>query len=189
MMKIDYNNMTVGDSEVKFAIRYFLCCFRTWYQFHIKWPWVRYNGFVRVMKGCGFAKFDIQIGHNVQFGDYSNVAAPVHFGNNILCAARVCFVGKHDHTYDTPGITIWNGKRIMSKPSIIEDDVWLGHGVTVVGPVNIGKGSIVAAGAVVTKDIGECEIWGGVPAKKIANRFKTEEEKNKHMMFLNSIKE
>ena len=42
---------------------------------------------------------------------------------------------------------------------------------------NYQKGSIIAAGSVVTKDIPSCEIWGGVPAKKIKNRFNTEKEK------------
>lgn len=47
--------------------------------------------------------------------------------------------------------------------------------------ITIGKGSIVAAGSVVTKDIPPCEIWGGIPAKKIRNRFNTEEEKKYHL--------
>ena len=50
--------------------------------------------------------------------------------------------------------------------------------------ITIGKGSIVAAGSVVTKDIPACEIWGGIPAKKIRNRFKNEEDKLMHLHFL-----
>ena len=51
--------------------------------------------------------------------------------------------------------------------------------------VTIGRGSIVAAGSVVTKDIPSCEIWGGVPARKIRDRFETEEEKKYHICHAN----
>lgn len=57
------------------------------------------------------------------------------------------------------------------QPVIIEEDVWCGANVTILKGVTIGRGSVIAAGAVVTKNVGEYEIWGGVPAKKIKNRF------------------
>ncbi len=50
---------------------------------------------------------------------------------------------------------------------IIEDDVWLGCGVKVMSGVTIGKGSVIAAGAVVTKDVPPYTLYGGIPAKKI----------------------
>lgn len=54
----------------------------------------------------------------------------------------------------------------------IGNDVWIGDNVTVLPTCHrIGDGSIVAAGAVLTKDVGSFEIWGGVPAKFIKNRF------------------
>ncbi len=52
----------------------------------------------------------------------------------------------------------------------IEDDVWLGVNSTVLAGVTIGKGSIVAAGAVVTKDVPPYAIVAGVPAKVISTR-------------------
>lgn len=151
----------------------------------MKYPWVEYHGFVRVMKGTGFAKgFKVRLGNNVQFGDYCNVATSVDIGNYVLMAGRVCFVGKDDHTFDVSGQYIWNGHRGTSTPIIIEDDVWIGHRVTIVGPVHIGYGSIVAAGAVVTCDIPPCEIWGGVPAKKIKDRFRTRKETEEHLKMI-----
>lgn len=183
-MKIQYNNMAANDSKFRFAIRYLLNNVRTWLYFHVRWPWVKYHGFVRVMKGTSFAHFDIELGNNVQFGDYCNVAAPVHIGNNVMLAGRVCFIGKHDHLYDIPEKLIWDNPRGEDGLTIVEDDVWIGHNVTVIGPVKISKGSIIAAGAVVTKDVPPCEIWGGVPAKKIKNRFENINDKHKHMIFL-----
>lgn len=187
-MKIDYHNMQSVDSRWWFAIRFILNKVRAYLLFKQRFPWVRYHGFVRVMKGTSFAHFDIQIGNNVQFGPYCDVAAPVHFGNNILCASRVSFVGKGDHTFRVPGQLIWNGERRTGSPTVIGDDVWIGTGVVVVGPVKIGRGSIIAAGAVVTKDVPECEIWGGVPARKISSRFLSEEDRILHLNYLDSLR-
>lgn len=99
-------------------------------------------------------------------------------------AGRVCFVGKQDHTFSTPGKTIWNGERGNNGITVVEDDVWIGTATIIMSGITIGKGSIVAAGSVVTKDIPACEIWGGIPAKKIRNRFKNEEDKLMHLHFL-----
>ena len=54
---------------------------------------------------------------------------------------------------------------------VLEDDVWLGQGVTVLSGVRVGKGACVAAGAVVTKDVPPYAIVGGVPAKVLRYRF------------------
>lgn len=185
MRKIEYNNMPEGASKLNFVLHYWFNVMRTWWLFHVKYRNVKYKGFVRVMRGTSFAKgFDICMGHNVQFGDYSNVSTNVHFGNYILCAGRVCFVGRNDHTFDVPGQYIWNGNRGDNGVTIVEDDVWIGHRATIVGPVHIGAGAIIAAGSVVTKDVPACEVWGGVPARKIKDRFASGEEKEKHLKFI-----
>lgn len=189
-MKIEYSNMRMGTSKTIFTIRYVLCILRSWYYFHFRFRNVKYNGFIRVMKGTSFAHgTKIQLGHNVQFGIDCNVSTDLVVGNNVLFASRVCFVGREDHVCNIPCQTIWDGEHKTGISTIIGDDVWLGHNVTVVGPVRIGNGAVVAAGAVVTKNIPECEIWGGVPARKIKDRFADEDGKIKHLNYLESIKE
>lgn len=185
-MQVKYTNMPVGMSKFKFILSLYHNKFRTWWKFHYNYPWVKYDGFIRVMPGTSFAKFDIKIGNRVQFGLNCNVSANVHFGNNILMASNVSFVGRKDHGFEIPGQFIWDTEGDRKGITIIEDDVWLGDSVIICGPLKIGRGSIVAAGAVVTKDIPECEIWGGVPARKISDRFKTAEEKRIHLGFLDS---
>ncbi|AYQ31766.1 acyltransferase [Runella sp. SP2] len=185
-MKIEYVNIPNNSSKFNFALRYIFNKFRTWYLFSIRFKWVKYSGFVRVMKGTSFARMNIQIGNNVQFGEYCNVANNVIFGNYILMAGRVCFVGKHDHPFDTAGQYIWHGSRDTSGFCTVEDDVWIGHNSTIVGNIKIERGSIIAAGSVVINNIPPCEIWGGVPAKKIRNRFQNDSDKLKHLHFLDA---
>ncbi len=187
-MKMDYSNMPNGSGKINFTLRYLFNMSRTWFLFHFRYPWVKYDGFVRVMKGTAFAQnMDVRIGHNVQFGDYCIVASSVHFGNNILMAGRVSFVGRQDHTFSTPGKTIWSGERGDNGMTIIKDDVWIGTASIIMSGVTIGTGSIVAAGSVVTKDIPSCEIWGGVPAMKIKDRFRSNKDKEKHLSLIVGI--
>lgn len=63
----------------------------------------------------------------------------------------------------------------MTDPAVIGNDVWIGARATILGGVHIGDGAIVAAGAVVTKDVKPYEIVGGVPAKLIRKRFSEEQ--------------
>ncbi len=179
---MEFDNMINGESRIRFTIRYFFNKIRTWYKFNVKYPWVRYHGFVRVMSHVSFAEnMDVAIGHNVQFGIYCDIASNVHFGNNILIAGHVSFVGRQDHTFDDPNKTIWQGTRGDNGITVVEDDVWIGAASIIMSGVRIGRGSIVAAGSVVTKDIPPCEIWGGHPSKKIRDRFASVEEKMKHL--------
>lgn len=67
---------------------------------------------------------------------------------------------------------------------VIEDDVWTGANVTILKGVTIGRGSVVAAGAVVTKSWPPYSIIGGVPANVLKMRF-TPAEIEKHERILN----
>ena len=62
----------------------------------------------------------------------------------------------------------------LNEPVIIEDDVWLGANAVVLPGCRVARGAVVAAGAVVTRDVGPYEIVGGVPAKVIRKRFSDE---------------
>lgn len=179
------HNVPRGRSKVAIYINIIFNYFRSWYTFHIICPRIKYKGFVRVGKHTVFNKgFFIEIGKNVQFGPYCHVAADVRLGDNILMGGHVYFVGKCDHIFDVPGQLIWDGDRQNCGTTIIEDDVWIGYNSIILSGVHIGRGSIVAAGSVVTKDVPSCEIWGGNPARKLRDRFDNVDKKKQHLEYL-----
>jgi len=94
----------------------------------------------------------------------------VSIGEYSMLAPNVAIVGV-DHQYDTPGTPIIFSQREEIPPTIIGKDVWIGFGAIVMAGCRIGDGAIIASGSVVTKDVPDFEIHGGVPAKKIKDRF------------------
>ena len=128
------------------------------------------------------------IGNNVQINDYVHIAATVSvtIGNHVLMASKVYIsdVGHGDYGSQS-GETNYPGtapalRPLTSRPVIIEDNVWLGDGVCVLPGVTIGKGSIIGANAVVTKNIPPGSIAVGIPAK-IIKQF--DEEKKQWLTF------
>lgn len=122
------------------------------------------------------------MGDRVQFGPDCRIQCDIAFGNSILVASNVLFVGRDDHITTIPGTTIWDSGRGDTLKAIVGNDVWIGAGAIILSGVTIGDGAVVAAGSVVTKDVPPCTIVGGNPAHVIKDRFATEEEKEKHLI-------
>lgn len=81
-----------------------------------------------------------------------------------------CYITDHDHGHDSSLPPL--AQPLISKPTRIEDRVWLGANVKVLKGVSIGKDAVIGAGSVVTKDIPEGAIAVGVPARVI--RYKSQ---------------
>ena len=107
--------------------------------------------YVSIGKDCWFTR-------NVELGAY------------VIIAPKVAIVGS-DHRIDCAGMPIIFSGRPESRPTVIERDVWLGYRSTIISGVTVGRGSVVAAGAVVTKDVEPYSIVAGIPATKIGERF------------------
>ncbi len=112
----------------------------------------------------------LKIGDNVGINHYCfiGVRGDITIGNNVIFGPRVNIFSEN-HNYEDLNIPIKNQGVTKSKTNI-GNDVWIGANVSIMSGVTIGDGCIIAAGAVVTKDIPSYSIIGGVPAKIIKNR-------------------
>ncbi|WP_455537662.1 CatB-related O-acetyltransferase [Terrisporobacter sp.] len=117
---------------------------------------------------------DVYINHCDSIGKYCSIARGVGIG-----------IGNHpiDRTFTTP--LFYKSDRGLVKATtydykekdgsvIIGNDVWIGYNAIILNSVTIGDGAIIAAGAVVTKDVEPYSIVGGVPAKVLKYRFSEE---------------
>lgn len=113
--------------------------------------------------------FYTDFGKNIKFGKnvFLNTGCSfqdrggITIGNNVLIGMNVTIATlNHGFQLETRNTT-------YSSPVTIGDNVWIGSNVTIVPGVKIGNNSIIAAGAVVTKDVPENVVVGGVPAKYI----------------------
>ena len=143
-------------------------------------------------------------GKNVRIGRHTRAEGwqNVHIGNNVSIGVNTVFLSTrakiiiHDHVIFGPSVTIITGNHrtdIVGKyiddvrdsdklpdndqDVVLEGDNWIGANAMIMKGVTIERGAIVAAGAVVTKDVKAYEIVGGVPAKRISFRFQGENVK------------
>lgn len=95
---------------------------------------------------------------------------------SIASGVKFILGGNHDtNTFSTFPFEYYfnHGKLVATTkgPIVVEDDVWIGSDVTILSGLNIGKGAVIAAGSVITKDVMPYAIMGGNPAKLIKMRF------------------
>jgi len=110
---------------------------------------------------------NITIGKNCSFGHYNKIWAfnKVIIGDYVHTAIGLTIVsGSHDPSSYVPFTD-------DSQTVLIEGENWIGANVTIISGVKVGRGAIIAAGAVVTKDVPPYTIVGGVPAKVIKKRI------------------
>ena len=100
-----------------------------------------------------------------------NAAQSVEIQHNVLMAGRV-FISDSDHVVDPDGEPTTRCNRLVTQPVVIEHDCWLGQNSVVLKGVRIGHHSIVAANAVVTKNVAPCSVVAGVPARVIGSTRK-----------------
>jgi len=115
-------------------------------------------------------------GEGLRVGDYSNIgplsyigcSGYIEIGSGVMMGPRVNLMAE-SHKFD-------DVSRPMKEQGVarsfirIEDDVWIGVQVTILSGVTVGRGSIIAAGAVVTKDVPPYSVVAGVPAKVMRTR-------------------
>lgn len=105
---------------------------------------------------------DVVIGENTRIGIHCTVIGPVTIGNHVNLAQGIVVTALNHNFKD---ITLPIDKQgVSTNPVIIGDDVWIGANAVILPGVTIGRHVVIAAGAVVTKDVPDNCIVGGVPA-------------------------
>ena len=121
----------------------------------------------------GFGKH-VHLGNNVNFNDnvFINGSGEVHIGSYFHTGVNLTIISSN-HNFENATSIPYDKTRIHKKV-IIKDFVWCGNNVTIIPGITIGEGAIIAAGAVVVKDVPDCAIVGGNPAQLIRYRNKEE---------------
>jgi maltose O-acetyltransferase len=135
----------------------------------------------RVLRRCGTSLVtrqhvilrhtrNISIGDHVMLNRGATVTAhtPIEIGNDCLIGPGAV-LHNGDHRFDQVDVPI-RRQGFSSAPIVLEDDVWIGANAIVLSGVRVGRGSVVAGGSVVTRDVPPYTIVAGIPAKQISRR-------------------
>ena len=132
------------------------------------------------------------IGVNLTIGSNSSIGSLAHIGRNVVIGdecriqggayiADGCILG--EQVFVGPNATLLNdryppsGNKALWQPINVQDGAVIGGGATVVAGCNVGKNSVLAAGAVLTKHLPEEEVWAGNPAKFMMKRSQYESKR------------
>jgi len=110
---------------------------------------------------------DVIIGDHTRIGLHNTIIGPVDIGNHVNLAQGITVTALNHNFSDTNKRIDEQG--VSTNPVTIEDDVWVGANAVILPGVTIGEHCVVAAGAVVTKDVPPHSLVAGVPAKVIKN--------------------
>jgi acetyltransferase-like isoleucine patch superfamily enzyme len=145
--------------------------------FQFKYPWLKHGKNTHCQYSTKFwsPRKHIVLGDNVGIGARCIFQCDTIIGNKVAIAPNVAFLNSDEHNFNVIGKMIWDSGCGEKYQIIIEDDVWIGCGAIILTPVKIGRGSIIAAGSVVTKDVERYSIVAGCPAKLIKWRFTKDE--------------
>ena len=132
----------------------------------------------------------LQIGDSVYVGKYVTIQVDGRIGTGCLIANNVGIVVRTDHDLRAIGHLIrnapWVGEspRELSKPLVIEEDVWIGFGAVVLSGIHIGASCVIAAGSVVVSDQPAGAVVAGNPARPVGSRFDSADDLRKHWRLL-----
>ncbi len=120
-----------------------------------------YGGSIRIGSGAGINPYCVIYGHG-----------GLEIGNNVMIAAHSVIIPAN-HNFGRLDLPM-SLQGLSCKGIVIGDDVWMGARVTVLDGVTIGRGAVIGAGSVVTRDVPEHAIAVGVPARVVGSRLQRE---------------
>lgn len=146
--------------------------FRNWsYSNHLNAKHLNVDRNVRIQPLHGNASAKHHFGEHLHIGADSllDLSGSVEIGDRVTISEGAKLY-THAHPIDA-GTQNWRENPIQFSSIVVEDDVWIGAGATVLSSVNIiGAGAIIAAGSVVRRDVEPLSVVAGVPARKIRVR-------------------
>ena len=160
----------------RFKNKYIIDCF------------ARHGTEVRIEGRCCLSAANIYCGSNVYIGPgacFVSSDAKIVIGNNVMFGPNV-MIATGNHRFDVIGKVMADVREKTAKDDAdvtIEDDVWIGMGAIILKGVTIGKGSVIAAGAIVTKNVAPYSIVYSQSKLIVKKRF-SEEEIEKHETLL-----
>lgn len=122
-----------------------------------------------IERGASITSRNVSVGARSGVGIDCWVQGPLTIGTDVMMGPE-CRIYTRNHASGQADAPMFSQGFEAPRPVVIEDDVWLGARVMVMPGIRIGRGSIVAAGAVVTSDVDPFTVVGGVPARFIRNR-------------------
>lgn len=133
---------------------------------------------VYIGKNCIMTYRNISIGNDVYIGANACLQSEhgkIEIGNKVMFGPGVHIHGGN-HKFDVVGMYMKDIEKTEDDGVVkIDDDVWIGANAIILCGVHIGRGSIVGAGSIVTKDVPPYSIYTGAPACKIRKRFSDED--------------
>lgn len=143
----------------------------------------KYNAFC-LISANSYISDDVELGRytyinencsieNCKIGSFCSIAANTYinpFNHNKK------YISTHPFLFNSFYHFVDKSRTEKQKKVIIGNDVWIGLNSVILSGCSIGDGAIIGAGSIVTHDIPAYEIWGGVPARKLSDRFSQEEK-------------
>ncbi len=161
---------------------------RLWVQTKFKYQLLSVSKGVVIGAGTHIRPGSVAIGDYTFIGGNCWLEGRITIGRFVLFASDVSIVGG-DHRFDVVGVPMIRTGRDEMKPVTVEDDVWIGRGAIVLHGLSIGEGSIIAAGALVTRSVEPYTIVGGCPAQVLRPRFRDEGEVAAHRARLAELRQ
>lgn len=149
-----------------------------------RWRWrLRYVDRTAFISWGTRVRPDLEMGPHSFINHECLISSKLVMGRYAMLGPRVVVTGGN-HRFDQAGTPILFSGIPEQQVTRIEQDAWVGVGSIILAGVTIGRGAIVAAGSVVTRDVPPYEIHGGVPNRRLRDRFASPEEIARHEALL-----
>lgn len=123
---------------------------------------------VNIERGAQFSS-DVSLGDNSGIGVNAVISSHVTIGNDVMMGPD-CMIFTANHAMEHNGVPMCQQGHNKFEPVVIGNDVWIGARVIILPGVHVGDGAVIGAGSVVTKDVPDCAVVGGNPARILRMR-------------------